>query len=212
MERKMQPLLVAGLTASGFLIAFPQGFAALPSGAGYIHDSSGTVVRGSDGDCVRTSRWSPETATAQCDSELVQHAATAAPSEPVDAATSEIAAIEPRREEINLAEKALFDFDRAELKAEDKRRLDEVVAQIGNIPEDAAIRITGHTDSIGSEEYNLNLSMRRAEAAQEYLVNKGIDRKRIVIAGMGASNPVASNATAEGRAINRRAEIEIQAG
>lgn len=208
MDRKIQPLLWSGLLAGGYLMASPQSFAALPSeGVGYVHDSSGMVVRSSNGNCVRTSSWSPETATAQCDPELVQRAAAPAPSEPVASAPAEIAAIEPRREEINVAEKAQFDFDRAELKAEDKQRLDEVAAQIGNIPEDATIRITGYTDNIGGEEYNLDLSMRRAQAAQEYLVNKGIDQKRIVIAGMGASNPVASNDTAEGRAMNRRVEV-----
>ncbi|GAB4510007.1 MAG: OmpA family protein [Sulfuricaulis sp.] len=213
MDRKMQPLLLSGLIASGYLIAAPQTFAALPStGAGYVHDSSGIVVRSSNGDCVRTSHWSPEAATAQCDPGLVQRDAAVASSEPVAVGTSEIAASEPQKEEINIAEKALFDFDRAELRHEDRQRLDEVISQMGNIPEDATIQITGYTDSIGSEEYNLALSMRRAQAAQEYLVDKGIDRRRIVIAGMGTSNPVASNATAEGRAMNRRAEIEIQVG
>lgn len=208
MDGKMQPLLLSGLIAGGYLIASPQSFAALPStGVGYVHDSSGIVVRSSNGNCVRTSSWSPETATAQCDPELVQRAAAPASSEPAASAPAEIAAIESRHEPFSLGEKAQFDFDQAVLKAEDKQRLDAAITQLKTLPEDATIRITGYTDNIGSEEYNLGLSMRRAEAAQEYLVNKGIDRKRIVIAGMGASNPVASNATAEGRAMNRRVEV-----
>lgn len=220
MERKVQLLLLAGLIASGYLIASPQSFAASDlMSSGYVHDSSGIVVRDSSGGCVRTSIWSPQSATAQCDSELLPRAAApavveeeppaaqTAPSEPAAPAATEIAAIEPRREEINLAEKAMFDFDQAVLRAEDKRRLDEALVQIKNLPEDATIQITGYADSIGSEEYNRDLSMRRAQAAQEYLVSNGVDQKRIVLSGMGESNPVASNDTADGRAMNRRVEV-----
>lgn len=206
MDRKIQPLLWSGLIASGYLMASPQSFAGLPSeGVGYVHDRSGIVVRSSNGDCVRTSSWSPETATAQCDPGLVQHAA--APSEPATATNAEIAAIEPRRDEINIAEKAGFDFDKAVLRAEDKQRLDAAVAKLKTMPEDATIQVKGYTDSTGSEKYNQELSMRRARAAQEYLVSNGVDQKRIVLSGMGESNPIASNDTGEGRAMNRRVEV-----
>jgi OOP family OmpA-OmpF porin len=182
--------------------------------SGYAHDNSGIVVRDSSSNCVRTSNWTPQSATAQCDAHLLPPVAAApAPAEPAAAApapepaAAEIAAIEPRREPINISEKAQFDFDQAVLRADDKQRLDEALVQIKNLPEDATIQVTGYTDSVGSEEYNQDLSMRRAQAAQEYLVSNGVDQNRIEISGMGESNPVASNDTADGRAMNRRVEV-----
>jgi OOP family OmpA-OmpF porin len=154
---------------------------------------------------VRTSNWTEQSATAQCDSHLLPPVAAApAPAEPMPA---EIAAIEPQSEPFSLAEKAQFDFDQAVLKAEDKQRLDAAITELKNLAGDATIQVTGYTDSIGSEKYNRDLSMRRARAAQEYLVNKGVNPTRIVISGMGESNPIASNDTADGRAMNRRVEV-----
>jgi OmpA-OmpF porin, OOP family len=68
----------------------------------------------------------------------------------------------------------------------------------------------GYTDSIGSDAYNEKLSQRRAEAVKQYLVQKGVDPSRIAVRGLGKTNPVATNATAEGRAENRRVEIIAQ--
>ena len=67
----------------------------------------------------------------------------------------------------------------------------------------------GHTDSIGTEAYNLKLSERRAQAVKAYLVSKGIDASRIYSEGKGEAQPIASNKTAEGRAKNRRVDIEV---
>ncbi len=69
------------------------------------------------------------------------------------------------------------------------------------------IRIEGNTDNLGDENWNQGLSERRAEAIREYLVNRGIDGRRMVARGNGSSKPLASNKTAEGRARNRRTEI-----
>lgn len=232
MDLKLKPLLLASLISGGYMLASPQSFAApAPRGEaaaskGYVYNNGGRPVLDSSGNCVRTSSWTPEMANEQCDPRLAQRAATpvaaqreATPPQPAEAApasppvseSTEVAAIEPQRQPFNISEKAFFDFDRAELKEEDRRRLDEALAQLGNMPEDAIVRIIGHTDSIGTEQYNRELSMRRARAAQEYLVSHGIGQQRIVISGMGESNPVADNSTDEGRAQNRRADIEIQA-
>jgi OOP family OmpA-OmpF porin len=67
----------------------------------------------------------------------------------------------------------------------------------------------GHTDSVGSDAYNQKLSVRRAEAIKAYLVSKGIEKNRIYTEGKGEKQPVADNKTAEGRAKNRRVEIEV---
>ena len=67
----------------------------------------------------------------------------------------------------------------------------------------------GHTDSIGTVQYNQRLSVRRAEAVKAYLVSKGIERNRVYTEGKGESQPVADNRTKEGRAKNRRVEIEV---
>ena len=72
---------------------------------------------------------------------------------------------------------------------------------------DLKIRVEGHTDNIGSEKYNLNLSKKRAESIKAYLVGKGIDESRITSIGYGFSKPRAGNDTKEGRALNRRAEL-----
>jgi OOP family OmpA-OmpF porin len=67
----------------------------------------------------------------------------------------------------------------------------------------------GHTDSIGSDTYNQRLSVRRAEAVKAFLVSKGIERNRVYTEGKGEKQPVADNKTKEGRAKNRRVEIEV---
>jgi len=69
------------------------------------------------------------------------------------------------------------------------------------------IRVEGNTDNLGDETWNQGLSERRAQAIREYLINRGVDGRRIVAQGNGSSRPVASNKTAEGRARNRRTEI-----
>ena len=74
---------------------------------------------------------------------------------------------------------------------------------------DYSARIEGYTDSIGSEEYNLKLSERRAQAVAEYLASKGVNRSQLQVVPMGEANPVASNKTKTGRAANRRVEIKI---
>ena len=67
----------------------------------------------------------------------------------------------------------------------------------------------GHTDSVGSDSYNQRLSIRRSEAVKSYLVSKGVEKNRVYTEGKGEKQPVADNKTAEGRAKNRRVEIEV---
>mgnify|MGYP001546227800 CR=1 FL=1 len=103
-----------------------------------------------------------------------------------------------------------FDFDSAVLKRKMMEDLDDVAARVKASKGDEMLEIVGHTDSTGPEAYNLGLSERRAQAAANYLEGKGVSMSRITVKGMGESAPVASNATREGRAMNRRVEINTK--
>jgi len=102
----------------------------------------------------------------------------------------------------------LFDVDKATLKDQSRRNL-EKLAVILNKYEDTNILLEGHTDATGSEEYNLELSRRRAQAVANYLAQLGVNPTRFTIMGYGESQPVASNDTEEGRRLNRRVEVAI---
>ena len=99
-----------------------------------------------------------------------------------------------------------FDFDKATIKPEGQRRLDDVVRLMRDNP-NLRIMAVGHTDSVGSDAYNLKLGHRRAKSVADYLSSQGVSPSRIDVRSEGKSRPVASNATAEGRAENRRVEI-----
>jgi OOP family OmpA-OmpF porin len=94
------------------------------------------------------------------------------------------------------------------LKAPARARLDELVATVQGA-DLTAIHVIGFTDSIGSDGYNDKLSERRALSVRDYLVSKGVDPSLVDTQGRGKRDPVASNATKEGRAQNRRVEVEV---
>jgi outer membrane protein OmpA-like peptidoglycan-associated protein len=101
-----------------------------------------------------------------------------------------------------------FAFNKAVLTPEGERILDQAVKTMQDNPTITAT-CNGYTDSVGSDAYNVKLSQRRADAAKDYLVKKGIAATRLKTDGHGKADPVASNATAEGRAENRRVEIVV---
>jgi OOP family OmpA-OmpF porin len=103
-------------------------------------------------------------------------------------------------------ENVLFDFDKAVIKPEAYPLLNEVVAILKKNP-DMTVELQGHTDNIGTAEYNMGLSLRRANAVADYLESKGISRDRLTTKGFGFSKPVALNGTAFGRSLNRRVEL-----
>ena len=103
---------------------------------------------------------------------------------------------------------AFFDFDKSVLKPEGKAKLDDLVGKVQGINLEVVIAV-GHTDSVGSDAYNQALSVRRSEAVKAYLVSKGIEKNRVYTEGKGEKQPVADNKTSEGRAKNRRVEIEV---
>jgi len=100
-----------------------------------------------------------------------------------------------------------FDIDRAVLKLGAEKALIEMVKLMKNNP-DLKIEIQGHTDNSGSADYNLDLSSRRAEMVKKFLLAYGIKAPRMVSKGYGEEKPVAPNDTEEGRAMNRRVELE----
>ena len=114
----------------------------------------------------------------------------------------------PVAEKVTFAADVLFDFDKAVIKPEGKTKLDDLATKVKGINLEVVIAI-GHADSIGSDEYNQKLSVRRAEAVKAYLVSKGIEPNRVYTEGKGEKQPVADNRTRDGRAKNRRVEIEV---
>ena len=128
----------------------------------------------------------------------------AAASEPVAVAPAPTPAPAPPQKLV--LEGVNFDFDKATLRQEDIAAINRDVTSLdtwGN----ANIEVAGHTDSRGSDAYNMKLSQQRAEAVRNYLVSKGIAADRLSAKGYGESQPVADNATDEGRFKNRRVEL-----
>ena len=169
--------------------------------------------------CWRDNFWTPATALADCDGALKPVAAVAPPVAPPPAPAAPVAppaptpapaviAPVPSSEKVTYAADAFFDFNKADLKQEAKTKLDDLVSKTKEINLEVIIAV-GHTDSIGGDAYNDKLSVKRAESIKTYLTSKGVEANRVYTEGKGKKQPVADNKTAEGRAKNRRVEIEV---
>ena len=101
-----------------------------------------------------------------------------------------------------------FEFDKSTLTEESKTYIDKIAALMKRTT--AQVEVKGHTDDVGSDEYNMNLSKQRAEAVYNYLISKGVDRDRLSYSFYGKTQPIVSNGSADGRRINRRVEFEIK--
>ena len=175
----------------------------------YVIDSSGTLVRDSQKDCIRTGSWSEEHALVECgDAEAA--VAEMAPKEPSGGP-------KPAAIRVTLQTDAFFDFDKAVLKSEGKSKLDEFVAKMNEHQEVDVLLVTGHTDRIGSNSYNMKLSQHRADAVKNYLTDKGVSGNRIETAAKGEAEPVVSCNGVKGRsaliqclAPNRRVNVETK--
>lgn len=153
-------------------------------------NNTGTNWRNGDGTlCWRDNNWTPATAAKGCDGALV-------------------AGVAVKEVKVTLQADTLFDFDKSALKPEGRAALDKLAIGIKGMKLEVVIAV-GNTDSVGTDAYNMALGQRRAQAVKTYLVSKGIDGSRIYTESKGKSNPVASNATAEGRAKNRRVDVEV---
>ena len=113
--------------------------------------------------------------------------------------------------QVTFASGLLFDFDSDVVRSDARTNLRNLAASLDKYP-GSELLIVGHTDSVGTDAYNLALSERRAEAAAAYLVAQGVDRARLSSRGLGESEPVAPNDSDAGRGKNRRVEVAIYAG
>jgi len=220
---------VAVLFASA-AVAAPFAAFGQSNGADNWRSSDGTVWKNGTSElCWRDASWTPATANQACDGALkppppapapapvmappppppAPAAAPAPAPRPAPApAPAPAAPAAPVSEKVTFAADAFFGFDKSVLKPEAKAKLDDLVGKTSAVALEVIIAV-GHTDSAGTDAYNQKLSVARSEAVKAYLVGKGIEKNRVYTEGKGEKQPVADNKTAEGRAKNRRVEIEV---
>jgi OOP family OmpA-OmpF porin len=185
----------------------------------YVQDARGVIVRDPFGLCWRTGYWTPADAVPGCDAPLcvepekLENGKCVAPPPPVVVEAPAAPVVTPAApvassEKVSYSADAFFDFDKAVLKPAGKASLDDLVSKLGGMNLEVVIAV-GHTDSVGTDEYNQKLSIRRAESVKAYLESKGVESNRVYTEGKGEKQPVADNKTDAGRAKNRRVEIEV---
>jgi len=207
---------VASLFATAALATSMAGaFAQSSNEDNWLNGSGGLPWKnGTNELCWRDNSWTPATANPDCDGALKPPApapmaapAPAAPA-PKPAPAPVVVPAAPSSEKVTFAADAFYDFNKSTLKPEGKAKLDDLVSKMGGIALEVIIAV-GHTDSVGGDAYNQKLSVQRAESVKAYLVSKGVEKNRVYTEGKGEKQPVADNKTAEGRAKNRRVEIEV---
>jgi OOP family OmpA-OmpF porin len=205
-----------------------------PGNCGYVLSATGApdnnVVRsgayngakGMSGNlCYRTGYWAPSMAIEQCDPDLVPKPPPPPPvaPQPPPPPPPPAPPPPPQVQKITLASKALFDFDKAVLKPEGKAAIDsEIISKLSQVQKLELVLVTGHTDRIGTQQYNQKLSERRADAVRDYLVSKGVPKDKIETLGMGKTQPVPgvvctmkqTKALIACLAPNRRVEVEVK--
>ncbi|MFP4154208.1 MAG: OmpA family protein [Halothiobacillaceae bacterium] len=170
----------------------------------YVYDSKKQVVRDGVKRCLLNGhiKLTADNATEECNPELIKR--VEAPTPPPAPAPK------PEIKTVTLSADTYFDFDKYNLKPAGKAALDELVKEMGDLSEIAKITVVGHTDSIGTAEYNQGLSERRANTVRDYMIEKGVPAGKIEAYGKGEADPVADNSTREGRAQNRRVDVTTE--
>jgi len=207
----------ATLALSSLLVATVTAFSAqAATSPGYAYDTRDIVVRDGVRQCVQTSFWRKENATKECNPELFPEPKVVAappPPPPVVAAPPPKpipVVIPPRVESISLSGDAHFEFGKAELNPKGIAELEgDFKGKLKGVKLESIV-ITGHTDNVGPAQFNQELSLRRAEAVKAFAISRGVDGSKIQTVGRGETNPIADNKTAEGRARNRRVDVEIK--
>jgi OOP family OmpA-OmpF porin len=184
-----------GVIASGNVYAAPRG--GVP---GYMTDSEGNILVNSEGECVHTGSWTPEMATVVgCDGVTVDKTVELFVGQPSGLLTN-----------ITIPAASMFAFDSADLTDEGKAAIDSYRDKLRpELSKAYAVIILGFTDNTGKPDYNVGLSERRANSVRDYLVSTGVNPELLRTVGLGDMYPIASNDTAEGRAMNRRVEVEV---
>jgi OmpA-OmpF porin, OOP family len=193
------------LTLGAGLITIPLLSGAVP---GYVTDTSGAIVRTNFGECWHTSDWTPAMAVEGCEGTLAE-------ANPVT-----MKEVSERREDhltLSDAGEALFAFDKAHLSPGTRAKLDELSSHIKTYQRVDHITITGHTDRLGSDSYNMRLSKRRAEAVRRYMVDQqAADPSVFEVVPRGESEPVVGCEGVRNRkklisclAPNRRVVIDV---
>ncbi len=168
-----------------------------PEKDGYLIDPVGNFVRNGTDGCWRTIHWTPETAFEECDPGLAKKEAQAVampvppPPPPVVERKPEPPVIPAKPAmQVSFTTEALFDFDMAVLKPSGRQALDEqIVMGMRSHPEVELLIVTGHADRIGTDEYNMRLSERRANAVRNYLIQQGVAAGIIKVVAKGESEP-----------------------
>jgi len=216
-------MLIASAALAAPIASMAAAHGGMPKSTDNWRATDGTVWKnGTNELCWRDGFWTPATAGGECDG-AIKPAPPAPPPVAVPPAEPRVAPApvpapapppppppppQPTSEKVTFAADAFFDFDKAVLKPEARAKIDDLVSKTSGVALEVVIAV-GHTDSTGNAAYNLALSTRRANAVKDYLVSKGIEKNRVYTEGKGLTQPVADNRTREGRAKNRRVEIEV---
>ena len=188
----------------------------------YLIDGRGAVATSGFGLCWHTASWTPAAAAkdpagCKCDKDLLPKEVCEPKAAAPAAAAATPAAAKPVGAKITVAADALFDFNKATLRPEGMKKLDEVVAKSQSLVLEVVIAV-GHADRIGSAAYNQKLSEKRAAAVKDYVVKKGIPANRVYTEGKGSKQPVTKAGQCKGpksaKVIaclqpDRRVDIEI---
>jgi OOP family OmpA-OmpF porin len=214
----LQSALIAVVTVAA--LAPATSMAQAQNDPGHWYNPQGIVWKNSTGLCWRSGSWTPANATAECDPELMPRAEAPVPILAAAPPPAPAPAPAPRTEtrKITFSAEELFDFDKANLRPAGKTALDNLASEINGVNYET-ILVTGHTDRVGSNQYNQKLSERRASTVNAYLVSKGIPDSRTTSAGMGETQPVTKAGDCKGPVSkkliaclqpDRRVEVDVK--
>ena len=217
MVKKTTLILAAGIAAAACGAA---GVANAQSKQGYAVDNAANVWRNYYGQCWRAGYWTPAMAIQECDPVAAPPKPAAAPAPAAPAPQPAPAAKPAPAKPGMLRTTVTFAFNNADLDAEDRGKLDgDILGKLGTVGAISYVHVNGHTDRIGSAQYNQKLSERRANVVRTYLVSKGMDASKIEVFGYGKTQPIPGVSCPDKLPRkeliaclqpNRRTEVELQ--